>query len=108
MILDITLITLTPGTSNANGYDAEVEHQLSVVAERVSVVRTEFYEAYKAGLKPTIVFRIHPLDYAAAQITDGGTVYDASQVLDNGTRYNIIRTYERSEDIIELTCEKVV
>lgn len=96
-LVDLMLIAITPGEANESGYKADVEHPLTVVAERMSVNRSEFYEALKAGIKPTAIFRLHPLDYSGQVLAEC-----------EGVRYEVIRTYEDSPDVIELTCAKVV
>lgn len=96
MTVELTLITVMPGEKNDNGYETECEYQNKVIAERMSVKRTEFYEAHKAGLKPTVIYRMHPLDFPA-----GATI-----AVEHGVRYEIIRTYETA-DAMELTCARV-
>jgi hypothetical protein len=96
MIVELTLITVMPGEKNDNGYETECEYQNKVIAERMSVKRTEFYEAHKAGLKPTVIYRMHPLDFPA-----GATI-----AVEHDVRYEIIRTYETA-DAMELTCARV-
>lgn len=106
--VDLTLITVVPGAENANGYTTNTEYTITVTAERTSVVRSEFWEAYKAGITPTAMYRIHPLDYLAARKVVGSVTYDAEYATEGGIRYQIKRTYETTPDTIELTCAKVI
>jgi len=101
MLVDLTLIAVVKGAPNENGYITDVEHRRTVIADRTSVKRTEFYEAYKAGIKPTAVFSMRPADYA----DDYGR--EPTYAVEGDTRYEIIRTYETSPDEIELTCARV-
>jgi hypothetical protein len=105
--VDLTLIVVVQGEANENGYRAKTEYSTTVIAERISVNRTEFYEALKAGMKPTAIYRMHPLDLIAAQKTVNGVVYEAELATEGGMRYEIIRAYEKSPDTVEITCKKV-
>ena len=98
MIVDLIIIAEIEHAKTDSGYPLKVETKYDAVAERMSVKRSEFYEAYKVGLKPTVVYRLHPLDYPA------GAIY----VEEGGVKYKILRTYETGPDAIEITCEKEV
>ena len=107
MTVDLTLIVTVPGEPNDSGYRSKAEYTTTVIAERISVNRTEFYEALKAGMKPTVIYRLHPLDLEAARRTVGGVVYEAELATEGGMRYEIIRAYEKNPDVVEITCKKV-
>lgn len=62
-----------------------------------SISRSEFYNAATNGLKPSLVFIIHNFEYN-----------DETKVEFEGNIYRVIRTYMKSVDDIELTCEKVL
>jgi SPP1 family predicted phage head-tail adaptor len=68
-----------------------------VLCQVKSIGSNEFYNAATSGLKPVIEFIIHGYEY------DG-----ESKVEFEGTLYSIIRTYKRSYEEIELTCQKVI
>lgn len=70
------------------------ENASTVLAEKKSVGRKEFYAAYAAGLNPKLVFRVDSLDYEAA--------HDPVMVEYCGKRYNIIRAYDDGDEV-ELT-----
>lgn len=75
--------------------DSVVEEiKYSVMAEKLSVTRSEVYAAYQAGLIAKWVFAVNPEDYEMTrQITvDGNEVY-ATKVIYNNTEYLVIRTY---------------
>ena len=61
-----------------------------------SISRNEFYNASVAGLKPSIVFTIHPYEYS-----------DETKIKYDEKYYKVIRTYLKNTEELELTCEKV-
>jgi len=106
-VLSVTLITVVPTGTNANGYPTVTEYTKSVMAEKISVSRAEFYEAFKAGIKPTAMYRIFPHDFTDACKTVSTVLYEPEYLTDNSIRYAIIRTYQKNPDVMELTCAKV-
>ncbi|MEG0086611.1 MAG: phage head closure protein [Niameybacter sp.] len=62
-----------------------------VFAEKRSVKQSEFYQAHAQGLKPEIVFVIHPSEYEEQK----GVRYKNKQ-------YRVIRTYEKDYENLEL------
>ena len=85
-------------TKDQDGYDVNKETSREVfcsVAEGVS--RSEFYDAYKAGIQLSATFEVFDLDYEKETELE----YD-------GTRYSIIRTYPTGYGTIELSCSEVV
>ena len=69
----------------------------TVNADVKDPTRTEFYQAMKAGLKASIVFKVY---------TD--ELCNASLVEYNGVRYEIKRTYRVDSNYTELICAEVV
>lgn len=84
-------------TVTLNDYKQEVttETQSQIFAKKKSVSRTEFYNGGKAGLQPKFRLKTAVIDYNGELVVE----------LD-GVRYGIYRTYNVSEDYIELYCEK--
>lgn len=68
-----------------------------IFAEKKSIRQSEFYQAMTTGLKPELNFVIHTFEYN-----------DESMLEYNGKTYKIIRTYEKDNEFIELTCQGVV
>lgn len=64
----------------------------TVLCNKKSVGRTEFYNASVAGMKPELIFIIHGFEYN-----------NQEKVEYNGTEYDVIRTYQTDFDKIELT-----
>lgn len=73
------------------------EQKEEIACNKRSLTRSEFYFAAQADLKPTMVLEVHSFEY------------DNQDYLDfEGGRYKVIKTFEKSPEIIELTCEKAV
>lgn len=61
-----------------------------------TTTRSEFYQAAQADLKPSLVLEIHSFEY------------DQQTHLEfEGQRYRVIRTFEKGQDLLELTCERL-
>ena len=104
----IKLITVTGRTKNRNGFETEEEYQENeIFAESKSVRRTEYYAALQAGVRATQIFGVHPEDYQMGCIVKDNKTYRPSRVIHEGTEYRIVRTYCKSIDSMEITCEEV-
>lgn len=84
-------------TITTNDYKQEVKAETtkSILAQKQSISRSEFYNGGKAGLQPAFVLVTSKLDYSGEL-----------EVELDGVRYGIYRTYEVDEDYIELYCER--
>lgn len=84
-------------TVTLNDYKQEVktETRSQIFAKKESVSRSEFYNGGKAGLQPEFKLTTAIIDY-------NGEL----EVELDGVRYGIYRTYNVSQDYIELYCEK--
>lgn len=87
----IELITVAHSDASAV---VVTETSRQVYAEKKSVVRTEFYQAFANNLKPTAVFEIYPFEYQGEP-----------KARHDGTDYLIIRTYSKNKDSLELVCQ---
>lgn len=76
------------------GDTVTVQVYKEVFAQKKSVKQSEFYQAHAQGLKPEIMFIIHPSEYEDKQ----GIKY-------NDKQYKVIRTYEKDSENLELICE---
>lgn len=70
------------------------ETSRTLLANKKSVVRSEFYQAFANNLKPTIIFEIHAFEYENEQ-----------KLRHEGQDYLIIRTYSKNSEILELICQ---
>lgn len=73
------------------------EVRTTVFCDKKSVTRSEFYNASTTGMKPSIVFVVHLYEYN-----------DEVKIEYEGQVYNVIRTYIKNMDEVELTCERVI
>ena len=92
----ITLIdVIQHGYVKGHGKTSEVKRIVN--ADIKSPTRTEFYQAMKAGLKASIVFKVYTDELCKASFVE----YE-------GVRYEIKRTYRVDVNYTELTCSEVV
>lgn len=89
----IYLITLTPRT-NSIGDAVTTLTKRQVYAEKKTVRQFEVYQASSVGLCPELKFTIRISDYN-----------NERHIEYNEVMYNIIRTYEKNEEFIELICQ---
>lgn len=64
-----------------------------VFANKKSIRQSEFYQAMAHGLTPELMFEVNFKDYAGE-----------SKLTFNSKTYQIIRTYTKNDEIIELVC----
>ena len=73
------------------------ETSKELIAEVVSVTRTEFMEGSQSGLSPAYSFRISAFAYSGEKTVEY-----------LGTRYQVYRVYETDQNNIELYCQFAV
>jgi SPP1 family predicted phage head-tail adaptor len=78
------------GTDN----QSVAETDRTVFANKKSVARSEFYQAFANNLKPTIILEVRSVEYEGEQ-----------KLQYNGVDYIILRTYSRNDETIELSCQ---
>lgn len=93
-VIDLTAITSS--TDNV-GDQVEVETKTTVYCNKKSVRQSEFYQAMAIGLKPEFMFQVRIMDYSGQE----WLYYD-------NKKYQIIRTYTKNDEIIELVCKGTV
>ena len=92
-----TPITLVSRSYTQNDIGVPVPSEIStqIFARVTSVTGKEWFEGGRIGLNPE--FRAEIL----------AEEYDGQEILEkDGVRYSIYRTYQQSNDILELYCEK--
>lgn len=77
-----------------DGYETETFADTVIWAGRRSATRNEFYQATQAGYKADEIFSIYSFEY-----------HDEEQVVYKNVLYDVVRTYQASLDVIELTCQ---
>jgi SPP1 family predicted phage head-tail adaptor len=92
----IDLISETT-TSNDLGDYIDSPTSTQVFANKKSIKRNEFYQALSNGLRPEVAFEIRSIDYN-----------NQDRLSYNSQTYNIIRTYSKNDEIIELICNRLV
>jgi SPP1 family predicted phage head-tail adaptor len=88
----VDLIAVTEADDGGGGI-VETETSREVFANKKSIRQSEFYQAHAAGLKPTIMFIVRSIDYE-----------DESRLTYEGKAYEIIRSYSKNDELIELIC----
>ena len=96
----IELITFSESTVNTNGDPISTKTYLSVFADKLAITSAEFYQSNAQNLRPEYKFKIRYADY------DGQT--KIRYPVTNGKEFDIIRTYNKNDEFIELTCQGVV
>ena len=97
MVSAVTLIGMGEETTDDIGQIIQEEVRTDVLADVVSVSRSEFMSGGQMGLKPDLVFRVWRNEYNGERLVD----YD-------GTRYSVYRTYESNDGRTELYAEERV
>ena len=90
----IKLVSIT-----ASGSELK-EHEIEIYADKKSVVRSEFYSAVQVGLKVKYIFEVDSDDFEMCTRESGA---EPARIIHNGVNYNILRSYERTKGIMEIT-----
>jgi SPP1 family predicted phage head-tail adaptor len=89
----IDLVTVVEG-KDADGFPADTEVvRKDIFANKKSVRSSEFYQASQSGYRLDLMFEIRSIDFE-----------NETYLVFNGKRYEIIRTYDKGENI-ELVCQ---
>lgn len=95
---ELTLISHTPYSSTSTGVRIPSEATKNVIlAKKRPVPGIEFYQAGQSGITITQLFVVHPFEY------NGETELEFE-----GNLYKVVRTYQTSDDEMELSCEMKV
>lgn len=93
----IELLAVTVQQNPNTGELEEVETARQVFANKKSIRQSEFYAAALAGLQPQLMFVVRTAEYD-----------DEKKLRYNGADYNIIRTFDKNGEMMELVCSGVV
>lgn len=96
----IVLVTKYPEGAEIKTNEAEI------FAEKKSATRSEFYAAYAANLNVGFVFDIYPDEYCMADVTVNDKTYSATHIRYEGREYEIVRTFTKNENSMEVTVKK--
>lgn len=94
---ELTLIKETTTYDDIGNQIPGAPIETIIFCEVNSISRNEFYNASMAGLKPSIIFTVHPYEYN-----------DEEKIKFEDKNYKVIRTYSKNTEELELTCEKVL
>lgn len=92
----IELISITHNV-NTLGDIVEIKTKKQVYANETSVKRSEFYQAMQNGLRPEVIFEVKSIDYT-----------DEKKIEWDSKEYNVIRTYSKDREVVELVCNRLV
>ncbi|HSQ88095.1 phage head closure protein [Romboutsia sp.] len=92
----LELINITYG-QNSIGDTIKTKTYTEIFGTRKSIKQSEFYQAQSTGLKPELSFEINSFEYN-----------DEKYARYNNKEYNILRTYQKSIDKLEIVLEGVV
>lgn len=103
---EATLIWVERG-KNPNGFPVETEHRVDIYVEEKSAVRSEHYEAARAGIQINTVLKTRQEDFELSRhLTAAGIPEYATKVLYDGQKYDIERTYKAGKSMIEIVCKE--
>lgn len=94
---DICTLVDINETKNSYGATINSEKEKTVFCNKKSVGMNESYELSRLGFKGELKIEINKFDYS-----------DEEFIIYNSKKYKIQRTYEREDEVIELTCIKVI
>lgn len=97
MFRDVVTLSAIVETQNTYGEIIETATTKSVMADKQSVKRTEFYQAMTAGFKPEVVFVIKSCEYS-----------NQPKLTHESINYEVIRTFTVDNECIELICQRGV
>jgi SPP1 family predicted phage head-tail adaptor len=93
----INLISITNGENELGDPIKVLTKGPIVFADKQSVKQSEFYQAMAVGLKPELTFIIRIIEYNNEPMLEF-----------NLKTYDVIRTYEKNGEFLELICQGVV
>lgn len=82
---------------NSLGDDIKAPVKTRIYCNRKSVRQNEFYQAMTTGLKAETMFEVRAIDYNGQRVIEHG-----------GKQYNVIRTYDKNGEVMELVCSGLV
>lgn len=91
----IQLIGLVEGIDDEGFPTTEEKAKAPILANRLSIRSSEYWQAKQSGVKLSYVFEIHKFEYNGEE-----------KMLYEGKEYRIERTYEK-DDYIELYCVRL-
>lgn len=84
-------------TVNAYGDNITTPSERLVYVKEMSIRQSEFYQAHAVGLRPELMFEMRRSEYQ-----------NEPKFKYQDRTYDIIRTYEKDRDFIEIVCQGIV
>ena len=98
---EATLVTLVANESQVT------REETTVFCGRKSISYKEFYAAVQVGLTPQYIFEFDIDEFESAIVTTGIAPNEVkhypTELKYHGVKFNIIRTYEKTDGLIEVT-----
>lgn len=92
---DILFFPIISTVEDDLGQIEEIEtYSDQIFCEKNPVAQTEFFQAGRAGIKPSCLLVVSVFDYS-----------NQEKLMYNDKIYSIYRTYERTDEKVELYCE---
>lgn len=91
----VDLVNVTRVVNDIGDY-VDTETLTTVFADKQSIRQSEFYQAMATGLRPEFMFVIREVDYN-----------NQPKIKYNSKYYNIIRTFIKDGELLELICEGI-
>lgn len=93
------VITLIAQTYTKNDYGVQIagETEREIYCNVQSISQREFYAAGENGFKPELRFDVFAYDYNGEDLIEY-----------NGNRYSVYRTYQQSNNVLELYTERKI
>lgn len=104
MYKDIGTLLYIEEVPNNKGIPIKTTIEYEVFLSKKSIARSEFYLGNQAGMNPTIAFETRVDDFEQTKHIKNGKPLYAQQIEFEDCIYNIIRTYQKNDELIELVC----
>jgi len=95
----IELITIGTSTVNDYGDPIPLKTYTTTFADKLAITASEFYQSNAQNLRPEYKFKIRFCDYSNQT--------KIRYPITSGKEFDIIRTYNKGDEFIELTCQGV-
>ena len=98
------VLLVSENTKDKDGFPVSAATEIPIFVREKSAVRTEFYEALRAGVRVKTVLETRQEDWEqSAHLVSGKKEY-ASQIWYDGAVYDIVRVYKNEKSMMEIIC----
>ena len=100
---EATLIVIT-NSKDKDGFPIKLENRFPVFVSEKSATRMEFYEAFRSGIRISLVLELRNEDWEQSHhIVDGKKAYATKVEFDGGV-YDIVRSYRTNLSMVQISC----